>query len=547
MHLFSRHGLATKNEQALAQSNLASSLYGLSALLLALFLSLSNQADGTDGVDYATSIKQGVGLFHPHHVLYGAFGFVVHRALAFITYIDPLILMTVLSSLVTTISLIVFFMLVKHLTESTNIALLITAFYAFNYSTIYMGTAAEVYPYAALCELLALLVLLRAPRPSWPVLSLVAALGALAVLFHQTAVFFVMALVLFIGLKTRSFWAAAGVAVSSGALTIGVYIFAAWKNNVHNLSEFLRWIFSYVHTSQYAEGSWGSGLSLARIPAILFGIVSTLISPNYQKYIINGSLFVDWTDFVFFPAVAVVLIALALTIRWLFRKRRSARSLSTSELRPLLQLLLFWILLGGLFVAWWDQGNIEFWYMLVAPVLLLLALGLRAIEQAGTPLPRCLAVVAFGLLVANLAGRVHADSRPANSLVRGVLAGIGCERLADGDLLVGPIWDLPPMIRYKCGRETATASIHLAPSAAAQREQALQRYSSLLFAGRKHVYWLETELVATIRNSYFSSDWENSDVEAFYLPLLKDAPVIGSFRLAGRTYKIHELHRRAQP
>lgn len=539
--------LSTRNEQAFAQSNLTASLYGLgglSALLLALFLSLSNQADGTDGVDYATSIKQGLGLFHPHHVLYGAFGFVVHRALAFIFYIDPLILMTIMSSLVTTISLIVFFMLVKHLIESTNIALLITALYAFNYSTMYMGTAAEVYPYAALCELLALLVFLRAPRPSWPALSLVAALSALAVLFHQTAVFFVLALVLFIGLKTRSFWAAAGVAVSSGSMTIGVYVFAAMKNNVHNLSEFLRWILFYVHTSQYAEGSWGSGLSLARIPAILFGIASTLISPNYHKYMINRSLFVDWTDFVFFPAVVVVVIALGLVTRWLFRNRRVVRTLSTSELRPLLQMLAIWILLGGLFVAWWDQGNIEFWYMLAAPVLLLFALCLRAIEQAGTPLPRRLAVVAAGLLVANLAGRVYVDSRPSNSLVRGVLAGIGCERIADGDIIVGPVWDLPPMIRYKCGRETTTASIHMAASDPAQREQALQRYSSLLFSGKKHVYWLETELVATIRNSYFGSDWKNADVESFYLPLLADAPVIGSFRLAGRTYKIHELQRR---
>jgi hypothetical protein len=510
---------------------------GLCALVL--FLSLQSHAGRSDGIDYAFGIKQGSSLFHPHHVLYTALGFVVHRALSHVVPIDPLTLINILSSLVTAFTVALFFRLLMVLTKAESLSLLMTAFYTFNYSTLYMGTTAEVYSYSVLCELFALLLCVKHPRPSWPVLCQVAVLGALAVLFHQSAIFFVLALVVFIGLRARSIRAAAVVAAVSGLVTLAFYVFAAEQNGVRAPSGFVHWIFFYAHSHQYEAGVWGGGLTLAHAPDLLDGIFSTLVKPDWQKYMISQRLFVEWTDFVLVPAVAVLAGALVILLLYLLKHRKTVAAQARAQTAPLRVMLLVWITTGGLFVAWWDQTNIEFWYMLVTPLLLLLALRLHTHLRQGVQLPRSLRFIAVSLLFANLAGRVFADARPSRSMVGEVVAAIGCERIANGDLIIGPIWDLPPAIRYRCDKEISHASIYLAPPA--EKKSALRRYEQLLFANPPHVYFLETELVPAVRNAYFESSWPQVEVESFYQPLLKDARLVGHFNVLGTTYKIHEL------
>ena len=75
----------------------------------------------------------------------------------------------------------------------------------------------------------------------------------------------------------------------------------------------------------------------------------------------------------------------------------------------------------------------------------------------------------------------------------------------------------------------------------AERDRALKRYAQLLFSGRRHVYFLETELISTVRNTYYGSNWQSREVEEFYRPLLAGARFAGTFNVYGAPYKIYEL------
>jgi hypothetical protein len=441
----------------------------LPPLFAALYLIFPNRDFTTDGVDYATHVVFGAGLFHPHHLL---FSFTCHELYRLVTLFGPVdvfTLMATLTALVTALNVGLVGVLVCRLTHDRRTAAVAMLLFGLSNATWFLATGAEPHPLAIAFELLALLSVTRDGAPSVVPLAL---LAMLAVLFRQESVFFVLVLAGYVLATTRSPGRFVAFLTITGAGSVLAYVLAAAHEGIRTPGDFAHWIMSYATGPDYKSGLWGHGLSLERIPRLLSGIRDAVVStgPLHRNargdhpLVTPGNIIAAGGAFVFVVASAIWIV------RGLIR-----RAPATPGPRFVRGLLLAWIVVDALFIAWWDNGNLKFWGLLLAPVILLGARPWRT--------PAWLAAPAIaGLAIANFAGGILPDSQPQNSLVYQVIHQIGCDRLRDGDVLVGGTYELRPYALYACRK-----TVELAP---------LTEVAALVDRPglTANVYLLETEL-----------------------------------------------------
>jgi hypothetical protein len=447
--------------------------------------------------------------------------------------------MTMLSSIVTAATVALLCAILHTLTARPLLAALGALAYAFTYGTFYLGTTSEVYPFSILCALCALWLGIRTEQWREPTVVAVALLSALAVLFHQTGLFFGIAMAYFL-LRRCGLGTVVRFTAYSAVATGLPYLSGAYVWGCRSPADFGKWIFFYVHTEQYHSGQWGHGFGLSRLGSIVWGFVSTLVALPHEKYLAIRPIPVTLLDGLAAVATLVLIAALATLAVDLWRARGTRSNSNPHAL--LKQTLWIWLVLQVLFTAWWDQTNPEFWYMMLPALYTLLTLGLqRYLGELDRP-PTALLVAVLALAGTNFCGRIYSDSRVQNSPTHGILGSLGCANIGAGDYFLGPINDLNAALAYTCGQQIRVGSISKLPTMGeASKAAALQHYGEQVFAPHNRVYLLETELDEQMMRWYNPSDWNIAEIRRFYAPYLARSPIVGTFTWLGRSWKIYHL------
>ncbi len=360
----------------------------LSALALTAYLVWPTKVYYWDGIKFAQSIEDasewGPELLENNHLLYRTLGYGVYAPLrAAGVSVRALEVLRLANSLLSALSVFLFFRIVHFALGSTHLAAVLSAVFSFSAVWWRFSTDANSYVPSVLL-LLICLWMLQAAQPSRPV-----ALGAIhcaAMLLHQLAVLFYPAALAGLYYQNRSqgrpgLRSLFQYTVVASALTLGMY---AWAFSAvyggFNLGEFATWV---VRASPDASFSFDPGRNL-------FYSVR-----GHLRLFLGGrlSVLVETPDVFSLVLVVILLVLLAVLVAKLGRSAHVVGGLlavarrNTARLRPLLALAAVWTLAYVVFLFFWLPHN-TFYRLFYLPALLLLAGGLFAPEEGTHPRQR---------------------------------------------------------------------------------------------------------------------------------------------------------------
>lgn len=295
-------------------------------------------------------------LFHPNHLLYSAFGYVVYKALLTLAFspraINVLQAVNIAAAAAGTVILI---RLARRLTDSRSITAMCALVFSFGATWWKFSTDANSYIIAILFLLLTLRSIVRAPLR----LFSAAVFHVLAMLFHELAVFAYIPVLAAIAFdrqpKPRRLWLAWVYLVATASCVGAVYLAAYSCSDHTTYPNVLSWITSRSTTSQTTH----------RLQQIFSGYVL-----SYVKLFAGGKFSLIRDFFSVSEVVAFVLCAacIALAVYLLRRPRpRTMTEPSTNTVR----VLWAWFATYAIFFLWWEPAS-AFYKLFIWPHIVLL-------------------------------------------------------------------------------------------------------------------------------------------------------------------------------
>lgn len=520
----------------------------VSLLVLVAYLGFPNQNYGLDSAWYASEARYGEDLFHPHHLLYNAFGYVLNGLVARVHPVDTIALLAFANGLFSAGLVLCLYLTIRRLVGSAWLAGSFALLCGFSSGIWQMATTVEVYPLTLLCEVAALLVL---TRPLSTVST--AAVGVLCgtgMLFHQTGVFFALVMALLIVWTTGSRRRALAALVLAFLVVAIPYVVVAYGKGVRTPAQLARWLVSYTDSPQYRAGHWGGGLSPRQLILAPLGLFGTLFSPVGAEALRgDGPLRLSLLDvaatlpILVFIAVAVGTLSVALR----GQRSRLTDATDTPQRRAWRRAMRVWLLLHGAFTLWWEPGNAEFWLMLFPALAILLALSGRARLSELPSAPRWLAILVATLLLGNFASRIVPNSLRSRNAALQLMAIL--ERhgpRGSAAVIFGTQNELATYTKYFWGPQRAVTTNSLSFTSfasAAERPQALLAYQAEVaeVVRKGGAYLLESELSPSRQQLLLPPYWTTEEYRRVYAPFLAHAETIGSFEAEGRRYAIMYL------
>ncbi|MEZ4685653.1 MAG: hypothetical protein R3B47_06185 [Bacteroidia bacterium] len=322
------------------------------AIIISLIFLLLPTANSTvDALGYAGDIKWGTNLFSPHHLLYNAFGWLLHMLLP----VDVLSMMKALNAVLAGLSVWVLGRILKErkLPQSQIIGWMLLA--GGSFGVMRFASDNETYLIPLLLSLMASWAFLKnSNQQRW--LLLTGTFAALAVLFHQLHVWWWLGLLVGVmrmkSLKVRLYYCLPALMIPL------VYLWVLWGKigEIPGVGEMLAFA---LHDFAREEVSVGLGLkSLVLTPVNLFRTF----------FQVHGSIFLflkNMSWLWFFVTVSVFALGKGLFRKWPIRfYKKTADPFAQTHLLILILHLLFAML---------SHGNAEF--MVIIPFLLPLASG----------------------------------------------------------------------------------------------------------------------------------------------------------------------------
>ena len=356
---------------------------------LGVYWATRTQANTFDAVSYANQIAHlypRTGdprwLFHPHHLLFNALGYVLWRTAHALGYAGGSLV--VLQSLNATLGgggIAVFYLTLRRLLQRSRwLPLLISLGVAFSFGYwVCAGDGRVNMPslFLMLCAFAVLCRTMQSPRP-----ALAAAVGVLAggaVLFHESAGLFVVVglagvllaeddpLLLPAAMKVRrrrtalAYLGAWGATVGFPYLFVGVLVL-----HLHSVAAFRHW------TSEYAElGWWWDFHILANLSLDAKAFLHAAIADLPGK---QGTLRVGRHI-----PIALKTLYYATLIGWLgavYAFLAALPLLWRSHNRRLMIVCMLWIVVYAAFFTVWSPGYFVFWVPVLIPTAVMLALAL---------------------------------------------------------------------------------------------------------------------------------------------------------------------------
>ena len=485
------------------------------ALALYLFSRIGNYFN-RDPLEYALDIESGslaILLSDPHHLLFRPLGLLWYSLWKLAGWQGrSLVPLQTLSALAGAATVALFFAILRKLGCSRRWSCAGAAFLASSYAV--WRYSVEVYPHIFLLLFLALTLRLalearQRGRAWW---ALVGLANGLAVLFYQTAILLIPAILVAACHRQPSFAAAARRAgaylVSLLLIVAGLYAAALIATGKTGSPAA---ILSYLTSYAQGMGPWmGYGrLSLASLLKAPVGIANLFVgevflrqqaasSPLAHKFLLQHTRVPPLPSFspsVWTPATcllaAISLISLLGLAVWICSAFRRWRRVSSPGF-PVASVCVSWLIPFGLFAFWWFPENRQYWMGVLLPLVLLLFLPLANADPAAsrTSLPRPSFAVWLYLPIlftTNLFGSILPDHDSThNPLLTRTRLLLGT--VHSGDLVVaasaGQNKHLAPYLEYYLGCKTLDlVSLFFSPqgwpAAAAQAQREIARSLSL--------------------------------------------------------------------
>lgn len=337
----------------------------LPACALVLYAAFPTRTYYWDGVLFSLNIENVARgqaspamLIHPNHLLYSAFGYVLYRAaLACGFSLRAIAVLQIFNMLAGTAAAAVLYAIAKRTAQSAGAALFSTTLFAFGATWWKFSTDADAYIVTVLLLLLAIFFVLEEPPRVIPA----AICHAIAMLFHQLAIFAYVAIVVAILLerswpRQKRIWICAAYLFGTGACVAAAYWICYLPADHSTYPSLATFVASYASDSGFTR-------SLAQI------FDSYLAS--YLKLFLGGklSLIRDYFSIASTLSFVVCISALAYAVA---RARRPISKSRPQEIdRRALIALWAWLLPFAIFLASWDPGS-AFHKLFVWPSIVLL-------------------------------------------------------------------------------------------------------------------------------------------------------------------------------
>lgn len=278
-------------------------------------------------------------LFHPHHLLYGPLGWLAYQASLALGYTGRADLpVQVVNALAGAAGIFFLWRFGASFTGRPFAALGASLAAGLSYAYWVYASEVEVYTLSTAFLILALwaLVALEA-APGMVLASMVGLAHAGAILFHQTNLLFGLALVSFLIYTPalRRWHIVLPYALAVVLPVAAAYGYVAYASQFPDWASFYGWLTDYART-----GQWGGFLSLAHLPALRAGLLTSVstdirLATGFFGLIVAGG------------GAGVY------------------QALRNPERRPWVVLASVWFIAYLLFFWWWEPWNIEFWIALL--------------------------------------------------------------------------------------------------------------------------------------------------------------------------------------
>ena len=479
-----------------------------------MYVLLQNHCPPYDSVDYAYAVRTGVGLFHPHHLLYNFCGRGLFVFVSRFDNVDAIRLLAWANALVTAaLAWIVCLVLFEH-TGRRLPALVGALLCAFSNGIWHMATSVEVYPVMLLCQVATLYLLVRTDEPSLATVIGAGLLTGLGMLFHQTGIFFVLVAAYVLWRQRAPLFRIAAYGVVAG-VTCGVpYLLAAGSEGIRTPRGFLDWLLAYTHSAQYASGQWGGGYRLKSLPLDLQGFTESWIRPErlYDLFYPGRGGPTVWDLLSAIPLVGFVGLLVYLLVS-VHKRAAAPRSIFRAA-------LLVWVALYGAFTFWWEPRSFEFWLLIAPPLSMLFGLAIDRLDLTQRRYRLASVLLIAALFLGNLFTAIGPAAQPSRNYVAAVTHELGAAQIADGDVVLSDESAFAPYARYYLGKSIEVRS--------------LAQYRAVAdgLAGTRQIFLLEADLVE-------SAD----EQQRSYAGDVASATVIGDYETRGRRWKIWRLTR----
>lgn len=323
---------------------------------LLLFIPRSEFQTG-DSLWYALNASTGDDVFHPHHLLYIPFVYVVHTY--FITQLcsncDSILSAQLFNIGWAIVIVTSTFVLVKLLTKSYVLGLASSLALLVSSGLWFFSTQVEVYVPAMGCMALVVLILVwrRNSDLTWNWQLTISILFALSVFFHQTNVLFAIPLgyALITRRSEKDYRPAVIIIGSAGVMVLAGYILAFLTIDQNkNLATFLEFNLDYAY---HPATDWGTFAHFSP------GGVFQLIRSQLEDFVaLEGAL----------KRVAVFAFALTMALLLIWNLHQAFRGDNQRKTR---QFLLIWLAVYFIFFLWWLPREREFFIVTLLPMVLL--------------------------------------------------------------------------------------------------------------------------------------------------------------------------------
>jgi hypothetical protein len=366
------------------------------ALFTPILLVLTRSAQQTgDALLYAYSIRTGVDLFHPHHLLYGPAVRALYLGLAPLlsgTGWDALAAAQVHGIAWATVAVVFFYLASRRVLDWPAAALVGALGLLFSQGFWMLATHANSYVPALGCLSIVLWLLVRRDPRTWGVgeMSAISLAWALSILYHQVNVLFAVPLLYYLrsvsGRPLRR--VAPAVLLPAGIVSAGAYalVIAAARPDAGPRA---LWRFPLDY-ALHPNPTWGTLGNLS--PS---GLVALLTNQSWGLLALHRAL-----ESVFVAFVTALVVALVV-----WHVRQALRRARWSSLRVLLML---WVATYLAFYLWWLPHHKPFFVLTSLPIVLLALMAFVDVAEAGSyfRIGRAAAAGALGVVVA-AAGLFH--------------------------------------------------------------------------------------------------------------------------------------------
>lgn len=488
-------------------------------LLFYIFVPNNNQ--GYDSYSYAISVRDGQDLFHPHHLIYNLFGYLIYELFKFTGW-GSMKILSLANSLLAVFTLMLIYKIIRHKTGGLSAslgAILTGSLFTF----WYCATSVEVNMLALfflLGSLYFLIVKEYSPLSPW----LVYLFLGIGTLFHQHIILAGIPIFIYYVFKYRSLGKALKPAypgILGGAL---IYLVAAFQ---HASEKNIRGIYDWV-TSYAQLGVWGK-FRLSAFRNAIWGNLKLFFGGEKIRQIFYAGYY-DYSTVIYIICILLISVGIAyLIIKSLYYSIKQHDRITV----VLAALFVIYVL----FTFWWAPAIDDFW--LYPAVIFVIFFFISIIPGRGD---RAFIIIMTALLIiVNTACEFVPSSKKVNSYTDQGVAAFKRLQLTGNNLVITNYSQIRLAYEYYTGIHVPTTCMMYLETG--DKYEVMDKYKGRIIQAAEsgRVIMFEDEIHPAPYRSYLYERFSPEDYEGVYGQFRKNLALVDSISVHGRTTYLYKL------